>query len=58
LFGEELIQFDLGEDFSVETGLVVCEIYKHNGDWKFNAIGAGYANGLAGFVRDYGLQVG
>lgn len=56
--GEQLLKFDLGEDFSQETGLAVCEIYKHNGDWKFNAIGAGYANGLEGFVRDYGLQVG
>lgn len=56
--GEELLQFDLGEDFSSETGLVVCELYKHNGEWRFNAMGAGYTNGLAGFVRDYGLQVG
>jgi tellurium resistance protein TerD len=55
--GESLLQFDLGEDFSIETGVAVCEIYKHNGEWKFNAIGAGYSNGLAGFVKDYGLTV-
>lgn len=55
--GEQLLKFDLGEDFSIETGVAVCEIYKVNGDWKFNAIGAGYANGLAGFVKDYGLTV-
>jgi tellurium resistance protein TerD len=55
--GESLLQFDLGEDFSIETGVAVCEIYKHNGEWKFNAVGAGYANGLAGFVKDYGLTV-
>lgn len=55
--GEQLLKFDLGEDFSIETGVAVCEIYKSNGEWKFNAIGAGYANGLAGFVKDYGLQL-
>lgn len=55
---EALIQYDLGEDFSSETSLVVCELYKHLGEWKFNAIGAGYGNGLAGLVKDYGLQVG
>lgn len=54
--GEQLLQFDLAEDFSIETGVAVCEIYKVAGDWKFNAVGAGYQNGLEGFVRDYGLQ--
>lgn len=55
--GEILLRFDLGEDFSIETGLAVCQIYKNNGEWKFNAVGAGYSNGLAGFVRDYGLDI-
>lgn len=55
--GTQLLKFDLGEDFSIETGVAVCEIYKVNGDWKFNAVGAGYANGLSGFVKDYGLTV-
>jgi tellurium resistance protein TerD len=54
---EEILRFDLGEDFSIETGVAVCEIYKVAGDWKFNAIGAGYADGLSGFVRQYGLEV-
>lgn len=53
---EELLRFDLGEDFSIETAVVVGEIYKHNGDWKFNAIGSGYQGGLAALVRDYGLD--
>lgn len=53
---EELIRFDLGEDFSVETGVVVGELYRHGAEWKFNAIGAGYKDGLAGLTRDYGLQ--
>jgi len=52
---EELIRFDLGEDFSIETGVVVGELYRHNGEWKFSAIGSGYKDGLAGLVRDYGL---
>ncbi|MGZ0039878.1 TerD family protein [Paenibacillus ottowii] len=52
---EELVRFDLGEDFSIETGVVVGELYRHNGEWKFNAIGSGYQDGLAGLTRDYGL---
>ena len=38
---EEIIRYDLGEDFSIETAVVVGEIYRHNGEWKFNAIGQG-----------------
>jgi tellurium resistance protein TerD len=53
--GAELIRFDLGEDFSIETGVVVGELYRHSGEWKFSAIGSGYKDGLAGLVRDYGL---
>ncbi|CAH1213317.1 General stress protein 16U [Paenibacillus auburnensis] len=54
--GEELIRFDLGEDFSIETGVVVGELYRNAGEWKFSAIGSGYKDGLAGLTRDYGLQ--
>ncbi|OCA88746.1 TerD family protein [Pseudobacillus wudalianchiensis] len=53
---EELIRYDLGEDFSIETAVVVGELYRHNGEWKFNAIGSGYQGGLASLVKDYGLQ--
>lgn len=53
---EELIRFDLGEDFSIETGVVVGELYRHGSEWKFNAIGSGYRDGLEGLTRDYGLQ--
>ncbi|WP_342563942.1 TerD family protein [Paenibacillus sp. FSL R7-0345] len=52
----ELIRFDLGEDFSIETGVVVGELYRNAGEWKFSAIGSGYKDGLAGLTRDYGLQ--
>ncbi|ASS74034.1 chemical-damaging agent resistance protein C [Tumebacillus algifaecis] len=54
---EEVIRFDLGEDFSVETAVTVGELYRHNGEWKFNAIGSGYKDGLAGLCRDYGLNI-
>ena len=54
---EELIRYDLGEDFSVETAVVVGELYRNNTEWKFNAIGSGYQNGLAGLCKDFGLDV-
>lgn len=54
---QELIHFDLGEDFSVETAVVVAELYRYNGEWKFNAIGSGYSGGLAALCRDYGVNV-
>lgn len=55
--GEELIRFDLGEDFSIETAVVVCELYRHESDWKFNAIGSGFSGGLAALCQNYGLEV-
>lgn len=55
---EELIRYDLGEDFSIETALVAGELYRHNGEWKFSAIGSGYQGGLAALATDFGLQVG
>jgi tellurium resistance protein TerD len=54
---EELIRYDLGEDFSIETAVVVAELYRHNGEWKFSAVGSGYRDGLAGLCRDFGVQV-
>ena len=55
---QELIRYDLGEDFSIETALVVGELYRHSGEWKFAAIGSGYQGGLAALCNDFGLQVG
>ncbi len=55
---EELIRYDLGEDFSIETAVVVGELYRHNGEWKFNAIGSGFQGGLAALCRNYGVNVG
>ena len=48
--GTDLIRFDLEEDFSIETAIVVCEIYRRNGEWKFNAVAAGFQGGLAALV--------
>ena len=54
---KELIRYDLGEDFSVETAVVVGELYRHNGEWKFNAIGSGFSGGLAALGRNFGVNV-
>lgn len=53
----EVLKYDLGEDFSIETAIVVCEIYRHNGEWKFNAIGSGFQGGLEALCKNYGLDV-
>lgn len=55
--GEEVLRFDLGEDFSIETAIVVCEIYRYNGNWKFNAVAAGYQGGLYALCKDFGVDV-
>ncbi len=55
--GIDAIRFDLGEDFSIETAIVVCEIYRHNNDWKFNAVGAGYQGGLHALCKSFGVNV-
>ena len=55
--GADLIRYDLGEDFSIETAIVVGELYRHNGEWKFNAIGSGYQGGLAALCGHYGIEV-
>ena len=55
--GEEIIRYDLGEDFSIETAIVVGEIYRNNGEWKFNAIGSGFQGGLAALCNHYGIEV-
>lgn len=52
----EEVHFDLGEDFSIETGITVCEFYRHNGDWKLSAVGKGFSGGLMALCNNYGLQ--
>lgn len=56
--GIELARYDLSEDASTETSMIFGELYRHNGEWKFRAVGQGYASGLAGIARDYGVNVG
>lgn len=55
--GAELVRYDLGEDYSIETAVVVGELYRHNGEWKFNAIGSGFQGGLAALCANYGIEV-
>jgi len=55
--GEEMLRYDLGEDFSIETAAVFGELYKNGGEWKFNAIGSGYQGGLAALCANYGVDV-
>ncbi|NEW40876.1 TerD family protein [Nocardia cyriacigeorgica] len=55
--GAELARYDLSEDASTETAMVFGELYRHHGEWKFRAIGQGYASGLAGIARDYGVNI-
>ena len=52
----ELIRYDLGEDFSIETAVVVGELYRNNGEWKFNAIGSGFQGGLAALCGHFGID--
>ena len=54
--GEELLRYDLGEDFSIETAAVFGELYRHGDEWKFNAIGSGYQGGLAALCANYGVE--
>ena len=55
--GEEIVRYDLGEDFSIETAMVVGELYRNNGEWKFNASGSGYQGGLGALCEHYGIAI-
>jgi len=55
--GQEILRYDLGEDFSIETAVIFGELYKHGTEWKFNAIGSGYQGGLAALCGNYGVDV-
>lgn len=52
----ELIRYDLSEDYSIETALVFCELYRNGAEWKFAAVGQGFNDGLSGLCRLYGLS--
>ncbi|WP_419992740.1 TerD family protein [Streptomyces boninensis] len=53
----ELARYDLSEDASTETAMVFGELYRHGAEWKFRAVGQGYASGLRGIAQDYGVNV-
>lgn len=54
---KELARYDLTEDASTETAMVFGELYRNGSDWKFRAVGQGYASGLQGIARDFGVNV-
>ncbi len=56
--GAEIARYDLSEDASTETAMIFGELYRYNGEWKFRAVGQGYASGLRGIATDYGVNVG
>ncbi|MFJ1702016.1 TerD family protein [Kitasatospora sp. NPDC088346] len=53
----EIARYDLSEDASTETAMIFGEIYRYQGEWKFRAVGQGYASGLRGIVQDFGVNV-
>ena len=55
--GKELIRYDLDEDFSIETAVIVGELYRNKGEWKFNAVGSGFEGGLAALGNHFGISI-
>ncbi|MER8233546.1 TerD family protein [Streptomyces sp. NPDC101490] len=55
--GAEIARYDLSEDASTETAMVFGELYRHGAEWKFRAVGQGYASGLRGIAQDFGVNV-
>ena len=55
---QEIVRYDLVEDFSIENAMVVGELYRYNGEWKFKAVGSGFANNLEGLTNKYGVILG
>ncbi|NLW05661.1 MAG: TerD family protein [Pseudomonadaceae bacterium] len=54
--GAEVVRYDLAEDASTETAMIFAELYRNNGEWKFRAVGAGYAGGLKSLANEYGMN--
>ncbi|MDQ7017019.1 MAG: TerD family protein [Gammaproteobacteria bacterium] len=55
--GNEVCRYDLTEDYSIETAMIFGELYRHNGEWKFKAVGQGYAGGLSAMAKEYGVNM-
>lgn len=56
--GDEIARYDLTEEASTETAMIFGEVYRHDSEWKFRAVGQGYSSGLAGIARDFGVNIG
>ncbi|MCO7577110.1 MULTISPECIES: TerD family protein [Pseudomonas] len=54
--GAEVVRYDLAEDASTETAMIFAELYRNNGEWKFRAVGQGYAGGLKALANSYGMN--
>ena len=54
--GSEIVRYDLTEDASTETAMVFAELYRKNGEWKFRAVGSGFAGGLKELANSYGMS--
>lgn len=55
--GEEVVRYDLSEDYSTETALIFGELYRHNSEWKFRAVGQGYEGGLHAMAVNFGVNI-
>lgn len=55
--GVEIIRYDLGEDFSIETAIIIGELYRNGEEWKFNATGSGFSGGLLALCRNFGANI-
>ena len=53
----EIVRFDLAEDYSTETAMIFGEVYRHNGEWKFKAVGQGFSGGLEAMCKQFGVAV-
>lgn len=56
--GKEVVRYDLSEDASTETAMILGEVYRHGTDWKFRAVGQGFAGGLGPLAKNYGVNIG
>jgi tellurium resistance protein TerD len=56
--GKEIARYDLSEDYSVETAMIFGELYRHGSEWKFKAIGQGFAGGLGPLAQNFGVSIG
>lgn len=56
--GNEIVRYDLSEDASTETAMIFGEVYRHGAEWKFRAVGQGFAGGLGPLARSFGVSVG